>query len=121
MTFSPDKTLVRTLLVTVCRLLTGIKARWRATPQVEQPTIAVRRFVYSADGCQPDWVHTFAPQAKRHHCQPQRQNPRLVGDVYYFDDRHADRSDRLRGVICADVILRTARMRDVDAHAPGRS
>lgn len=50
MKFSPDKTLVHALLVTVCRLLTGIKARWRTTPQVEQPTIYYANHSSHLDG-----------------------------------------------------------------------
>ncbi|MCW2481347.1 lysophospholipid acyltransferase family protein [Candidatus Symbiopectobacterium sp. NZEC135] len=50
MTFSPDKTLVRALLVTVCRLLTGINARWRAIPQAEQPTIYYANHSSHLDG-----------------------------------------------------------------------
>lgn len=50
MSFSPDKTLVRAFLVSLCRLLTGIKARWQSVPQMEQPTIYFANHSSHLDG-----------------------------------------------------------------------
>ncbi|KFC05393.1 1-acyl-sn-glycerol-3-phosphate acyltransferase [Trabulsiella guamensis ATCC 49490] len=50
MSFSPDKTLVRALLVSLCRLLTGIKARWQSVPQTERPTIYFANHSSHLDG-----------------------------------------------------------------------
>lgn len=50
MAFSPDKAFVRTLLITLCRLLTGINARWRAAPQTAQPTIYFANHSSHLDG-----------------------------------------------------------------------
>ncbi|WP_045853486.1 lysophospholipid acyltransferase family protein [Raoultella terrigena] len=50
MSFSPDKTLVRALLVSVCRLLTGIKSRWKATPQPGQATLYFANHSSHLDG-----------------------------------------------------------------------
>ena len=37
--FSLDQSLVRTLLVTLCRLLTGVRSFWHSLPDTEQATI----------------------------------------------------------------------------------
>ncbi|KNC92312.1 lysophospholipid acyltransferase family protein [Trabulsiella odontotermitis] len=50
MSFTPDKTLVRAFLVSLCRLLTGIKARWQSVPQAEQPTIYFANHSSHLDG-----------------------------------------------------------------------
>lgn len=50
MSFCPDKTVVRMFLVTLCRLLTGIKARWREMPEITRPTIYFSNHSSHLDG-----------------------------------------------------------------------
>lgn len=48
--FSPDRRLVSTLLVTVCRLLTGIRARWHSEPRPETARIYYANHSSHLDG-----------------------------------------------------------------------
>lgn len=48
--FSLDQTLVRTLLVTLCRLLTGVRSFWQSLPDTEQATIYYANHSSHLDG-----------------------------------------------------------------------
>lgn len=48
--FSLDQTLIRTLLVTLCRLLTGVKSFWHSLPETEQATLYYANHSSHLDG-----------------------------------------------------------------------
>lgn len=65
--FSVDKTVVRAFFVSLCRLLTGVKAFWRALPETEQATIYYANHSSHLDGLV---IWASFPRALRHHVHP---------------------------------------------------
>ncbi|HKS33788.1 MAG TPA: lysophospholipid acyltransferase family protein [Enterobacteriaceae bacterium] len=65
--FSLDQTLVRTLLVTLCRLLTGVRSFWHSLPDTEQPTIYYANHSSHLDGLV---IWASLPRALRNRVHP---------------------------------------------------
>lgn len=65
--FSLDQTLVRALLVTLCRLLTGVRAFWHSLPDTEQATIYYANHSSHLDGLV---IWASLPRALRNRVHP---------------------------------------------------
>ena len=65
--FSLDKTLVQSFLVTLCRLLTGVKSFWHQVPQKERPTIYYANHSSHLDGLV---IWASLPRALRNQVHP---------------------------------------------------
>ena len=67
MSFCPDKAVVRALLVSICRLLTGIKSRWKVLPEAQQPTVYFANHSSHLDGLV---IWASLPASMREHVHP---------------------------------------------------
>ncbi|MEX5384137.1 lysophospholipid acyltransferase family protein [Cronobacter muytjensii] len=65
--FSPDKTLVRAVLVTFCRLLTGVRAFWHQPPDQTRPAIYYANHSSHLDGLV---IWASLPKALRDRAHP---------------------------------------------------